>query len=116
LPPINDQNIEDELKKLLSGLASHKPAISWYSYIASGLIGGVLFFLEFTSPYLAIYGSFIPVLIFLAMDRLMLGIYDSRVILTNLKMQELISQYDGGDERLMAIIDTQKTLIKSGLK
>jgi hypothetical protein len=50
------------------------------------------------------------------MDRLMLGIYDSRVILTNLKMQELISQYDGGDERLMAIIDTQKTLIKSGLK
>ena len=116
MPPINDQNIEDELKQLLSGLASHKPTISWFSYIASGLIGGVLFFLEFTSPYLAIYGSLIPILIFLAMDRLMIGIYDSRVILTNLKMQELISQYGGSNEQLKAIIDIQKTLIKSGLK
>ena len=116
MTPISDQNIEDELKQLLSGLASHKPTISWFSYIVSGLIGGVLFFLEFTSPYLAIYGSLIPVLIFIAMDRLMLGIYNSRVILTKLKMQELISQYGGSDEQLKAVIDIQKTLIKSGLK
>jgi len=110
----SDSDIEEEMKALVE-LTRQSKSLSWILYLVSMFVGGGLFFLEFTSLYLAIYGGLVPLLIFYAMDKLEHSIFSNHIVFISMKKHELVSRYEGDPDKLDAVMKVAESLKKQGL-
>lgn len=115
MPNSKDSDIEDELKLALN-LVEKYPGRSWWFLLLIAAIGGGLVFLGTQNYYLAAFGGFISFLIIYAAGDVISNMHTVKTIILQLKIQELMTRYEGNPKTLKAIIAVESTMREHNLK